>query len=140
VTCLLKEKDLGSLDALAQNGIFASREEEWIKENPKTQAISVLTYIDKFDKRANGFRGHYDMLSERCHPNSMGHNFMFSKLDPTDGTVSFYEEREPARNGQMILAALAPFPLIESLSARVDDLIERVSDFHYRVATEKMIE
>ena len=39
----------------------------------------------------------------------LGHNFMFSKLDRTDGTVRFCDEREPARNGQMILAALAPF-------------------------------
>jgi hypothetical protein len=134
VTRLLKEGDLGGLDALAQNGIFASRDEEWIKENPETVAISVLTYIDKFDKIAEGFRGHYDMLSERCHPNSLGHNFMFSKLDRTDGTVRFCDEREPARNGQMILAALAPLPLAESISARLDGLIEKVSDLHHRVA------
>jgi hypothetical protein len=73
---LLKEENLGGLDALAQNGIFASRDPEWIKDNPETHALSVLTYIEKFDKRAEGFRGHYDMLSERCHPNSLGHNFI----------------------------------------------------------------
>jgi hypothetical protein len=134
VTRLLKEEDLGGLDALAQNGIFASRDEELIKENPETAAVSVLTYIDKFDKRAEGFRGHYDMLSERCHPNSLGHNFMFSKLDRTDGTVRFCDEREPERNGQMILAALAPLPLVESIMTRLDELIEKVSDLHHRVA------
>jgi hypothetical protein len=134
VTRLLKEENLGGLDALAQNGIFASRDPEWIKHNPETQAVSVLTYIDKFDKRAEGFRGHYDILSERCHPNSLGHTFMFSKLDRTDGTVRFCDEREPARNGQMILAALAPLPLVESISARLDELIEKVSDLHHRVA------
>jgi hypothetical protein len=134
VTRLLRDEDLGGLDALAQNGIFASRDPEWIKENPETQAVSVLTYIDKFDKRAEGFRGHYDMLSERCHPNSLGHNFMFSKLDRADGTVRFCDEREPARNGQMILAALAPLPLVESISARLDELIEKVADLHQRVA------
>jgi hypothetical protein len=134
VTCLLKEEDLGSLDALAQNGIFASRDEDWIKENPETTAVSVLTYIHKFDKRAEGFRGHYDMLSERCHPNSLGHNFMFSKLDRSDGTVRFYDEREPARNGQMILGALVPLLLAESISARLDELIDKVSDLHHRVA------
>ena len=133
-TGLLKEENLGGLDALAQNGIFASRDEDWIKENPETAAISILTYIDKFDKRAEGFRGHYDILSERCHPNSLGHNFMFSKLDRTDGTVRFCDEREPTRNGEMILAALAPLPLVESISSRLDDLIEKVSDLHHRVA------
>jgi hypothetical protein len=134
VARLLKEEDLGGLDALAQNGIFASRDPEWIKENPETQAISVLTYIDKFDKRAEGFRGHYDILSERCHPNSLGHNFMFSKLDRSDGTVRYCDEREPERNGQMILAALAPLPLAESIMTRLDELIEKVSDLHHRVA------
>ena len=74
------------------------------------------------------------MLSERCHPNSLGHNFMFSKLDRADGTVRFCDEREPARNGQMILAAVALLPLMESVSAHLDDLIERVSDLHHRVA------
>jgi len=134
VTRLLKEENLGGLDTLAQNGIFASRDREWTKDYPETQAVSVLTYIDKFDKRAEGFRGHYDMLSERCHPNSLGHNFMFSKLDRADGTVRFCDEREPARNGQMILAAVALLPLMESVSAHLDDLIERVSDLHHRVA------
>ena len=133
-TGLLKEENLGGLDALAQNGIFASRDEDWIKENPGTAAISILTYIDKFDKRAEGFRGLYDILSERCHPNSLGHNFMFSKLDRTDGTVRFCDEREPTPNGEMILAALAPLPLVESISSRLDDLIEKVSDLHHRVA------
>lgn len=134
VARLLKEEDLGSLDALAQNGIFASRDSEWIKENPELQAVSVLTYIDKFDKIAEGFRGHYDMLSERCHPNSLGHNFMFSQLDRTDGTIRFCDERDPARNGKMILAALAPLPLAESVTTHLDEMIEMVSDLHHRIA------
>jgi hypothetical protein len=134
VTRLLEEENLGGLDALAQNGIFASRDPEWIKDNPNTQAIGVLTYIDKFDKRAEGFRSHYDRLSERCHPNSLGHNFMFAKLDRTDGTVRFCDEREPARNAQMIMGALMPLPLAESIMARLDELIEKVSDLHHRVA------
>src|SRR5215831_5789205 len=54
VARLLKAEDLGGLDALAQNGIFASRDPDWIKDNPGSQAVSVLTYIDKFDKRVEG--------------------------------------------------------------------------------------
>jgi hypothetical protein len=66
---LLAKEDLGTLDALAQQGIFASRDEEWVKEFPATKATNILTFIDRFDKIAEGFRGHYDRLSERCHPN-----------------------------------------------------------------------
>jgi hypothetical protein len=134
VAHLLKEEDLGGLDALAQNGIFASRDPDWTKENPETQAVNVLTCIDRLERRCEGFRCHYDMLSERCHPNSLGHNFMFSELDRTDGTVRYFDEREPARNGQMIAAALAPLPLVESMMARLDALIEKVSDLHHRIA------
>jgi hypothetical protein len=129
----LKEEDLGGLDAVAQNGIFASRDPDWIKDNPETQAVSVLTYVDKFDKRVEGFRGHYDRLSERCHPNSLGHNFMFAELDRTDGTVRFCNEREPKHNGELIIAALIPLPLVESIMMRLDSLIEKVSDLHHRV-------
>jgi hypothetical protein len=134
VELLLKEQDLGGLDAVVQNATFASRDPEWTGENPGTKAMNVVTYIDKFNKRLEGFRGHYDRLSERCHPNSLGHNFMFSKLDTSDGTVRFYEEREPQRNRQMILAALVPLPLVESILARLDELIAKVSDLHHSVA------
>jgi hypothetical protein len=131
---LLKEENFSGLHALAQNGIFASRDKDWIKDYPETAAKNVLTYIDKLDKLLEGFRRHYDELSERCHPNSMGHNFMFSKLDHTDGTVRFCDEREPTRNGKAILAALAPLQLFESISACLDGLIEKVSDLQHRVA------
>ena len=134
VAVLFAQEDLGGLDALAQNGIFSSRDPEWIKERPETQAVSVLTYIDKFDKRAEGFRGHYDMLSERCHPNSLGHNFMFATLDRSDGSIRFCDERGLQRNAEMIMAALAPLLLVESISARLNQLIVKVSDLHHRVA------
>jgi hypothetical protein len=57
---------------------------------------------------------------------------MFSKLDRTVGTVRYCEEREPARNGQMT-AALAPLPLVEPISAHLDELIEK-SDLQRHVA------
>jgi hypothetical protein len=130
----LAQEDLGALDALAKQGTFSSRDPKCLAEAPETKAANVLNYVDRFDKRAPGFRGHYDILSERCHPNSLGHNFMFSKLDRSNGSVRFFDEREPERNGQMILAALAVFPLVESLMNRLDDLIPKVSDLHHRIS------
>jgi hypothetical protein len=59
---------------------------------------------------------------------------MFGKLDRSDGSVRFFDEREPERNGQMILAAVAVFQLVESLMNQLDGLIVRVSDLHHRVA------
>ncbi|MCW2286757.1 hypothetical protein M2323_004545 [Rhodoblastus acidophilus] len=130
----LNAEDIGALDALAQQGTFSSRDAEWLKDAPETKAVNVLTYIDHFDKRAQGFRQHYNTLSECCHPNSLGHNFMFGKLNHEDGSVRFFDERNPERNGGMVLAAVAVFPLAESLMNELDDLIARVSKLHHRIA------
>jgi len=129
---LLTSEDFGALNALVERGTFASRDPEWINEFPDTKAVNALTYVNKFDKQAPGFRGHYDILSERCHPNSLGHNFMFAELDTSDASVCFSDERYPERNGQMILAALAPLPLVESMMTRLADLTMKVADLHHR--------
>lgn len=132
-TKILSQEDLAGLDALVMQATYANRDPEWIKDYPETKAVNVLTYIDQFDKAAAGFRRHYDMLSERCHPNSFGHNFMFGTLDRTDGTVRFCEERDPKHNKRMVLAALAPLPLVESIMDRLDKLILDISELQHRL-------
>jgi hypothetical protein len=131
---LLAVQDLGGLDALAQNGIFASRDPHMIDDTPEIKTTNAVTFVDRFDKRVSGFRGHYDRLSERCHPNAAGHNFMFSELDRSNGSVSFFEERDPERNGQLMLAALITLPLVETIMSDLDDLIAKVSDLHHRIS------
>jgi hypothetical protein len=134
VNALLSAEDLGGLDAIAQKGIFASRNPEWIADYPDLKATNVQTYIDKFEKRIEGFKGHYDRLSERCHPNSLGHNFMFATLNRDDGTVVFCDERDPENNAATILAALLPLRLVEGITASLHDLIMQVSDLQHRLA------
>jgi hypothetical protein len=59
--------DQGAIDALATNRTFATRAKKWVDKNPESQAINVLTLVDRLDKRvANGIRGHYDRMSESC--------------------------------------------------------------------------
>lgn len=135
VAGLLAREDMGGLDALAQNGTFASRDPEWLSDFPESKATNAVTYVDKFDdKILKGFRAHYDRLSERCHPNSLGHNFMFAKLDREEGTTSYSDETEPARNAHLIVAALTPVPLVESMMTRLDKNILAVAEFQHRVA------
>jgi hypothetical protein len=131
---LLEKEDLGGLDGLAQNGIFASRDAEWLAEFPELKAINAVTFVERFNKKVDGFRAHYDRLSERCHPNSAGHNFMFSKLDTKTGSVTYFEEREPKRNGDLIMGAVLLLPLVESMMPRIDALILKVSDLHHRIS------
>jgi hypothetical protein len=134
VADLLGREDLGGLDDLAGNGIFASRDEQWLAEFPETKAINAVTFIGRFNKRIEGFRAHYDRLSERCHPNSAGHNFMFSKLDTKTGSVTYFEEREPGRNGDLVMGAILLLPLVKSMMPRLDALILKVSDLQHRVS------
>jgi hypothetical protein len=131
VTRLLEEKNLTGLHDLAYNGIFASRDDDWIEKFPENKAKNAQTYIDKFDKLMKGFRKHYNGLSECCHPNSAGHSFMFSKPDLDEGAIRFFDEREDTQNGKMILLGLAPLQFVESMLARLDGLIEQVADLDH---------
>jgi hypothetical protein len=131
---LLADQDLGALDALAQRGTFSTRDPAMLEQFPDAQAVNVLSLIDKVGMAHDGlFRKHYDSLSERCHPNALGHHFMFAKLDVSDGSVRYCDERDAAHNANMIVAALSILPLVENLSARLDILIKEVSDLQHRV-------
>lgn len=124
----LRKEDLESLNKLAQFGLFSSRDSNWLKLAPDYQAINALTYIDKLDKLAPGLRRHYDSLSERCHPNMMGHLYMFSELDRSDGTVRFLDERDPEANQLLFLGGVMVVSLAanktETLTAHIFDVAE----------------
>jgi len=73
---------------LYSNGILVSQ--KLLKEKPELKARQVLSAIDLIDKSLiPHFRSHYDRLSELCHPNSMGHRSLFSKLDRETGITEF---------------------------------------------------
>ena len=52
-------------------------------------AVNVLTCVDRVDKDVDGFRHHYDVLSEYAHPNWAGTVHIYSQPHPGEGTVSF---------------------------------------------------
>lgn len=127
-------KDLASIDKTAQNWTFATRDTQLTAEHPEICAISVLTVLDKFDKHyLPGFRGHYDRLSERCHPNWSGHTFMFAELDHKDGTIRFTDERKVIENAEAILAAVVLLSLVKTLNQKLDTLTIKVADLEYEV-------
>jgi len=53
------------------------------------QAISVLTFVDRVEKDAEGFRHQYDRLSEFAHPNWAGTALLYSKPDPPNLWTDF---------------------------------------------------
>jgi hypothetical protein len=129
----LESQNLGALSDLADHGIFASRDEEWVKLHPEMKAKSVLKFIDRFNKTADGFRGHYDRLSERCHPNSQGHNFFFATLDRSSGTVTYEDERNSKQNAHTIFAGLFVVQLVPNISKTIDKTIEDIAELHHRL-------
>lgn len=98
--------DITALDALLNSRTFATREKQWVEKGPASAAINVLTLIDRMDKRTNsGIRRLYDLMSERCHPNYLGHHQMYGTLDIETGTTSFSEKKDIDRHRHAILGA-----------------------------------
>jgi hypothetical protein len=74
--------DFENVNRLAMNYLFSTRDEAILNDAPELKARQVLNAIDLIDKTIiPHFRGHYDRLSEFCHPNSSGHRVLFSQLD-----------------------------------------------------------
>ena len=125
--------DFAGIDALVTNRTFATRDAEWINQSPETQAINVLTLIDKLDQRLlPGIRKYYDILSERCHPNSLGHHMFFATLDTDTGTTTFSDNKYREENLGQILGATVLIVAVEECMDRLDQAISALADLHGR--------
>ncbi|MFK4725387.1 hypothetical protein ABIE89_006487 [Bradyrhizobium niftali] len=119
--------DLAALDALLTNRTFATRQKDWIDQYPNSQAVNVLTVIDRMDKRlAKGIRGHYDRMSETCHPNYLGHHQLFGSLDTTTGLTTFSETKNLNHHRDVVIGALLLLLLDERCIERLGDDIDRI--------------
>jgi hypothetical protein len=88
---LAPAKNADAIDDLANVHLFATRNEETIAGGYGHQARSILTYVDKFDKKIPGVREAYDFLSEFAHPNGSGHLFTYGEVNKQTGAVTFHE-------------------------------------------------
>ncbi|QFY63529.1 hypothetical protein FZ934_25125 (plasmid) [Rhizobium grahamii] len=130
---LLLTEDIGALNEFVDNGTFATRDRELLSKSPDIEARNILTSIAVLEKTIPGTRAHYDRLSERCHPNYMGHVALFSELNREDGSVSFKKERHPEANARAVLGAYLFLPLAEDTLVSVADLNSLVSDLQHRL-------
>jgi hypothetical protein len=121
-------RDIAALDALMNSRTFATREKQWIEKHPESAATNVLTLIDRMDKRTgSGIRRLYDLMSERCHPNYLGHHQMYGTLDVETGTTSFSETKDIERHRDAILGATVLLLLNEKCIDRLENEIERIA-------------
>jgi hypothetical protein len=120
--------DIGAIDSILNNRTFATRHKEWIEQHPETEAVNILTYLDRLDKRLGmGIRKHYDSMSERCHPNYLGHHQMFSSLDTSNGTTSFSQSKDISAHHDVVLGALLLTLLDEHCIDRLGLEIDRIA-------------
>ncbi len=76
VSAAVESRAVGSIDDYLMRMLLGSKT---IPEMP--QPINVLTFVDRVDKDIEGFRRHYDELSEFAHPNWSGTAGLYSKVD-----------------------------------------------------------
>jgi hypothetical protein len=120
--------DIDALNSLLTSLTFATRNKKWIEGNPESEAINVLTLIDRTDKRTgSGVRGHYDLMSERCHPNYLGHHPLYGTLDVESGTTSVSETKNIERHRDVILGAILLLLLDEHCIDRLENEVDRVA-------------
>jgi hypothetical protein len=122
-------KDKVAIDKLLTNHTFATKDKDWVAAYPDTEAVNILKFIDRVDKRLMpGIRTHYNMMSERCHPNWLGHHAMFAKLETTTGMTTFSETKDAAGHYATIFAAMTFSLLGERSFARLEEQIGSVVD------------
>ena len=129
LSAAITEENLGAVDKLVNNRHFATREKAWLESNPDTQAINVLTLIDKLNKRLlKNTRRIYDILSESCHPNYLGHHAMYATLDTRTGTTTFSEAKDLEGRRHGIFGCMYLILLDENCLNRLEVEIDRLAD------------
>lgn len=76
----VKSPDVAAMDTFLMKGMFANRQEKGgVKDEFYTS--SIMSSIDRLDKKFKGFREMYDTLSEYAHPNYSGVFGAFGTVD-----------------------------------------------------------
>jgi hypothetical protein len=83
--------------------MFAGSKNGWA-EGP--EAINVLTFVKRLDKKMPGFEAAYNSLSEYAHPNWRGVSGLYSKIDRENFTVHYGRGFQAERAGNQLANAL----------------------------------
>lgn len=130
----IENENLEHIDKVLMNRTFATRDAELLQGHSELQAINVLTFVSKLEKRYGlPIRNNYDTLSERCHPNSAGHHQMYSTTDYTDGTVAFSETKNLERVVDLVRAPLGLVYLFERSMDKLDRIILTIAEIQHRL-------
>jgi len=132
VAVALKLEELSDIDRIVEQGTFATRTEDLLKESPELKAQSIGTRIDKLDREIEGVRRHYNYLSDMVHPNYFGTFQFFAWLDSATGTVSFSEsKRRDKETLETISLPLMLILLAKECFEQLDGFIKQVADLQH---------
>jgi hypothetical protein len=130
----LENGDLTGANGLVNNRTFATRDNVILARRPETPSVNVLTLIDKLDAGGlSGVRNHYDSMSERCHPNAIGHHQLFAATDYSARIVKFSATKNILRNFHHILGALMLVEFVENLMDELDEHVAQVAVLQHRL-------
>jgi hypothetical protein len=121
--------DIEAIETLANQQLFSTKDEGVIAGGFGHKAKSILTYVDKFEKKIPGIREHYEFISEWCHPNGSGHLFTYGEINKQNGTVRFSNATPFVRGIQgHIMGCFMLILFMEPIMAALDEIIPRVSE------------
>ena len=121
--------DIEAIEKLANEQLFSTKDEGVIAGGFGHKAKSILTYVDRFEKKIPGIREHYEFISEWCHPNGSGHLFTYGEINKQDGTVHFAEATPFVRGVQgHIMGCFMLILLMEPIMAALEEIIPTVSE------------
>ena len=128
--------DIEAIEKLANEQLFSTKDEGVIAGGFGHKAKSILTYVDKFDKKIPGIREHYEFISEWCHPNGSGHLFTYGKINKQNGTVRFSDATPRVKGIQgHILGCFMLILFMEPIMDALDEIIPRVSEIDPNVGS-----
>ena len=83
--------------------MFAGSKNGWA-DGP--EAISVLTFVERLNRKLPGFQAAYNSLSEYAHPNWLGVSGLYSKIDRENFTVHYSRGLRTEPAGHQLANAL----------------------------------
>ncbi|MGE7473262.1 hypothetical protein ACQKLX_27795 [Bosea sp. NPDC003192] len=130
----LQQRDFEAFGAWLFQRIFATRDEAMLAqygEIPSTRAVNIVTILSGFESKypdVSGLREIYDQLSEFCHPNSMGHHFLFGNLDTQNHTMSYDDVQDKESTFALILTALCVIEFVEDWLLEFDQHVSALKE------------
>lgn len=83
--------------------MFAGSKNGWA-DGP--EAVNVLTFVKRLDRKMPGFQDAYNSLSEAAHPNWRGVSGLYSKIDRENFVVHYGRGFNTERSGNQLVNAL----------------------------------